>query len=154
LGDGHDGIWNIIAAIAAPEHQREVLDWYHLNENLHKVGGRSIALLLNQRPLWLPSGHLYPLTELAYSLSARKLVQAGDYSKSSLRPRDTAEAIPLSKRRDVDFAVGILNSSQFNSEVQLLFLDFFFNSLGLLEDRSWKQNQFNLNQPQNLKVAQ
>jgi hypothetical protein len=39
LGDGHDGVWNIIAAIATTEQRREILDWYHLNENLHKVGG-------------------------------------------------------------------------------------------------------------------
>ena len=39
LGDGHDGVWNIIAAISTPEQRREILDWYHLNENLQKVGG-------------------------------------------------------------------------------------------------------------------
>ena len=39
LGDGHDGIWNIIGHISIPEHRREILDWYHLVENLHKVGG-------------------------------------------------------------------------------------------------------------------
>lgn len=39
LGDGHDGIWNIIREFT-PEHQRhEILDWFHLMENLHKVGG-------------------------------------------------------------------------------------------------------------------
>jgi Uncharacterised protein family (UPF0236) len=39
LGDGHKGIWNIMAGIKEPETRREVLDWYHLMENLHKVGG-------------------------------------------------------------------------------------------------------------------
>jgi hypothetical protein len=41
LGDGHDGIWNLIEKLG--QHQvsikREVLDWYHLKENLYKVGG-------------------------------------------------------------------------------------------------------------------
>ena len=37
LGDGHDGIWNLVATIPAP--RQEILDWYHLVENLHKVGG-------------------------------------------------------------------------------------------------------------------
>jgi hypothetical protein len=41
LGDGHDGIWNIIEKIGLPEQRREILDWYHLNENLQKVGGVS-----------------------------------------------------------------------------------------------------------------
>ena len=39
LGDGHDGIWNIISQIATTEQRLEMLDWYHLVENLHKVGG-------------------------------------------------------------------------------------------------------------------
>lgn len=39
LEDGHDGIWNIISQIATAPQRREILDWYHLVENLHKVGG-------------------------------------------------------------------------------------------------------------------
>ena len=39
LRDGHDGVWNIIAQIAPFGQRREIPDWYHLNENLHKVGG-------------------------------------------------------------------------------------------------------------------
>ena len=38
LGDGHDGIWNLFKQIAAPPQRQEILDWYHLMENLHKVG--------------------------------------------------------------------------------------------------------------------
>jgi hypothetical protein len=52
LGDGHDGIWNIIAAIATPEQRREVLDWYHLNENLQKVGGSLKRLRQAEAYLW------------------------------------------------------------------------------------------------------
>ena len=37
LGDGHDGIWNIIKDISEPDQRFEILDWYHLVENLHKV---------------------------------------------------------------------------------------------------------------------
>jgi hypothetical protein len=39
IGDGHPGIWNIMEEIRDPEGRREVLDWYHLMENLHKIGG-------------------------------------------------------------------------------------------------------------------
>lgn len=39
LGDEHDGIWNIYREIATPAGRREILDWYHLVENLGKVGG-------------------------------------------------------------------------------------------------------------------
>ena len=37
LGDGHDGIWNLFAQIGTPYQRREILDWFHLLENLHKV---------------------------------------------------------------------------------------------------------------------
>jgi hypothetical protein len=37
LGDGHDGIWNIISEIATQTRRREILDWYHLKENLYKL---------------------------------------------------------------------------------------------------------------------
>jgi hypothetical protein len=39
LGDGHDGVWNIVAQLASAPHRREILDGYHLKENLYKVGG-------------------------------------------------------------------------------------------------------------------
>ena len=39
LGDGHDGVWNIVQQVATAEQRQEILDWYHLKENLHKVGG-------------------------------------------------------------------------------------------------------------------
>jgi hypothetical protein len=37
LGDGHDGIWNLFAQIGIAPQRREVLDWFHLTENLHKL---------------------------------------------------------------------------------------------------------------------
>jgi len=52
LGDGHEGVWNIIAAIATPAQRREILDWYHLNENLHKVGGSLKRLRQAEAYLW------------------------------------------------------------------------------------------------------
>lgn len=39
LGDGHAGIWKIVTQVSTPDQRREILDWYHLMENLHKVGG-------------------------------------------------------------------------------------------------------------------
>jgi len=39
LGDGHDGGWNIARTFGGQQVQErvEVLDWFHLMENLHKV---------------------------------------------------------------------------------------------------------------------
>ncbi|MBC6475707.1 MAG: hypothetical protein GDA48_25275 [Hormoscilla sp. GM102CHS1] len=41
LGDGHPGIWNVFESLVRkrPILKREVLDWFHLMENLYKVGG-------------------------------------------------------------------------------------------------------------------
>ncbi len=52
IGDGHDGIWNIIDQLAPNVQRREVLDWFHLMENLHKVGGSLKRLQKAQALLW------------------------------------------------------------------------------------------------------
>lgn len=45
-------MWNIITQIATPEQRREILDWYHLNEDLHKVGGSIKRLRQAEALLW------------------------------------------------------------------------------------------------------
>jgi hypothetical protein len=52
LGDGHDGIWNIFDAIGTEAQRREILDWYHLVENLGKVGGSQQRLDVVEACLW------------------------------------------------------------------------------------------------------
>lgn len=52
LGDGHDGIWNLIAGIATSDRRLEILDWYHLVENLHKVGDNKDLLSRVEAFLW------------------------------------------------------------------------------------------------------
>jgi len=52
LGDGHDGIWNIYQEIGSVSHRREILDWYHLVENLGKVGGSQQRLDAVEGFLW------------------------------------------------------------------------------------------------------
>lgn len=52
LGDGHDGIWNIIAQLRPEKGKREVLDWYHLIENLYKIGGSKKGLKQLKTMLW------------------------------------------------------------------------------------------------------
>jgi len=49
---GHDGVWNIIDEIAPNGERREILDWYHLMENLHKVGGSLKRLRQAETLLW------------------------------------------------------------------------------------------------------
>lgn len=52
LGDGHEGIWNIIGQLNPQQRRREILDWYHLIENLHKVGGSLKRLAVAREFLW------------------------------------------------------------------------------------------------------
>jgi hypothetical protein len=37
LGDGHEGIWNLFAQIHEGTQRYEILDWFHLMENLHNL---------------------------------------------------------------------------------------------------------------------
>lgn len=39
LGDGHDGVWNLFEKIGEHSQHREILDWFHLIENLYKIEG-------------------------------------------------------------------------------------------------------------------
>jgi hypothetical protein len=52
LGDGHDGIWNLFAEIGTVAQRTEILDWYHLVENLGKVGGSLKRLNQAEALLW------------------------------------------------------------------------------------------------------
>lgn len=53
LGDGHDGIWNITAEIGEQQHRVEILDWYHLTENLYKVEAKKDSLEQLKSYLWM-----------------------------------------------------------------------------------------------------
>ncbi len=74
LGDGHPGVWNLMADIATTSQRREILDWYHLKENLHKVGGSnkrlqdvetSLCGVISTQPLLpLPIGTILKLRTL------------------------------------------------------------------------------------------
>ena len=52
LGDGHDGIWNLFEKIADPNCRQEILDWYHLKENLYKIQATKKFLEQVEAELW------------------------------------------------------------------------------------------------------
>ena len=54
LGDGHPGIWKTMMNFAPQKWliRREILDWYHLKENLHKAGGSLKRLKTVENLLW------------------------------------------------------------------------------------------------------
>lgn len=54
LGDGHQGVWNLVKEFGVRENSRcEILDWYHLKENLYKVGGSLKRLKQAETLLWV-----------------------------------------------------------------------------------------------------
>ncbi|MEL7334352.1 MAG: ISKra4 family transposase [Cyanobacteria bacterium J06560_2] len=70
LGDGHDGVWNLIAEIGDETQRREILDWYHLMENWAKLESRSDTMYEVQDLLW--EGMLKPaIAQLEQSSEAR-----------------------------------------------------------------------------------
>lgn len=53
LGDGHSGVWNLIKDFGCDQScRREILDWFHLKENLYKVGGSLKRLKKAETLLW------------------------------------------------------------------------------------------------------
>lgn len=52
LGDGHPGVWNLFGELATAETRLEILDWFHLKENLYKVGGSLKRLATMEAHLW------------------------------------------------------------------------------------------------------
>lgn len=70
IGDGHEGIWNVFKDIGEAPRRREVLDWYHLKENLYKVGGSLKRLKKAENRLWL--GQTEEALELFVNLKGKK----------------------------------------------------------------------------------
>jgi hypothetical protein len=52
IGDGHPGIWNLFQEIGEAQQRQEILDGYHLKENLYKVGGSFKRLKSAENFLW------------------------------------------------------------------------------------------------------
>jgi hypothetical protein len=54
VGDGHLGVWKAAMNFASQQEliRRQVLDWYHLIENLYKVGGSNQRLKAVENLLW------------------------------------------------------------------------------------------------------
>ena len=59
LGDGHCGIWSLFAQMEIEGLTDEVLDWYHLKENLYKVDATDAVLEALSSQLW--EGQLQPV---------------------------------------------------------------------------------------------
>ena len=52
VGDGHPGIWNLMNQFNRGGETRQILDWFHLVENLYKVGGSLKRIAQGKQLLW------------------------------------------------------------------------------------------------------
>lgn len=52
IGDGHSGIWKLYEQIGNSEQRVEILDWFHLKENLYKVKVSKKKLEQAENLLW------------------------------------------------------------------------------------------------------
>lgn len=52
MGDGHDGIWKLYKNTAESQCRYEILDEYHLKENLYKIQASKKFLLAIEGDLW------------------------------------------------------------------------------------------------------
>ena len=77
LGDGHDGIWNIFEEIGEPENRQEILDWYHLKENLYKLGGSRKRIKKLEELLW--KGKVEDSLQLLRNKNIKRASQFGEY---------------------------------------------------------------------------
>jgi hypothetical protein len=63
LGDGHDGVWNLVKQFGTGKFKPlEISDWYHLKENLYKIGGSLKGLQAVESLLW--QGQIEPIQAL------------------------------------------------------------------------------------------
>ena len=79
LGDGHDGVWNLFKEIATTSQRQEILDWYHLKENLYKVGGAGKRLKQAEALLW--RGRVEDAIAIFDSCHSRQVINFRAYLK-------------------------------------------------------------------------
>ena len=77
IGDGHEGIWNLFKEISEDSRRREILDWYHLVENLYKVGGSLKRIKKAKKLLWV--GKTEEAIKLFANLKSKKATNLCNY---------------------------------------------------------------------------
>lgn len=117
LGDGHDGVWNIVEQIGTKDQRREILDWYHLMENLHKVGGSNQRLRQARKYLW------YGLVEDAISLFEElNKKQAKNFQNYLRKHRTRIPDYQLYQQLDICIGSGSVESwiKQIGSRIKII----------------------------------
>jgi hypothetical protein len=101
LGDGHDGVWKLFEAVATASERLEILDWYHLKENLYKIGGS--LKRLKQAESWLWQGGSMRPRRFSKTVDSTKRVN----SATILNVIATGSlTMPISRQRAFRLALG------------------------------------------------
>lgn len=79
IGDGHPGIWNLFQEIGQLEQRQEILDWYHLQENLAKVNLPSNQFQQIQSLLW--SGQVNAALKILRTFKMSAAINFSNYLK-------------------------------------------------------------------------
>jgi hypothetical protein len=80
LGDGHDGVWNLVKEFGTEKFKPlEILDWYHLKENLYQISGYLKRLQAVGSLLW--QGQIEPIQALFNNCRGKQVNQFFKISK-------------------------------------------------------------------------
>jgi hypothetical protein len=71
------GIWNLFQEVGVTDQRQEILDWYHLKENLYKAGGSVKRLKQAENLLW--SGQVNEVINLFKELKRKGFKTFSNY---------------------------------------------------------------------------
>ena len=106
LGDGHDGVWKLSSCVSHPQRRLETLDWYHLKENLYKIGGSLPRLRQAEAYLW--QGQVVPAISL---FDECKLEQARRFRQYVQHHRDRSINYSYFQAEGIPIGSGAVDSS-------------------------------------------
>lgn len=117
LGDGHDGVWKFTQNIANPAQRREILDWYHLTENIYRVGGSIKRLHRIKYYLWQGS-----IPEALDVVAEVKSKQADNFSNYLLKHQSRIPDYQLYQELGITIGSGGVESliKQIDSRIQIV----------------------------------
>lgn len=105
LGDGHSGIWNLISEILEEARKREILDWYHLVENVEKLKVSKKKKEKWKEKLW--SGQA---DEVAQELLAQKNQEVKRLGKYVKKHRERIVEYDLYQQLGIEIGSGSVES--------------------------------------------
>lgn len=105
LGDGHSGIWNLINGMIEEHRRREILDWYHLVENVEKL-----KVSKKKKEQWKEKLWRGQADEIAQELLAHKNKQVQKLGKYVKKHRERIVEYDLYQQLGIEIGSGSVES--------------------------------------------